>query len=249
MDANLRVFPDAAQAAGWVADRIADKLRSVEGRRAVLGLPTGRTPVPLYAELVRRHREEELSFARATVFNLDEYWPLAPAAPGGFAAYMRKHLVDQVDLPADQFFIPDGACPAEDVEEHCAAYRRAIVDAGGIGLQVLGLGNNGHVGFNEPGSGPGSVTRLVDLAPATVERYAHDFPGQEPPSKGITLGVADILAARRLLVLVTGSDKAAVAERALKGEVGADCPASLLREHAAVTWVLDEAAASELGRC
>ena len=248
MEPSVRIYADPAQVAVWVADRVVERLQvaAEERRRVVFGLPTGSTPLPLYAELVRRHREEGLSFARATVFNLDEYWPLSPADPGSFAAFMRRHLVGQVDLPADAWLIPDGGCPAEEIEDHCEAYRRAIKEAGGIGLQVLGLGVNGHLGFNEPGSTAGSTTRLVELADSTKERFARTYPGVDVPQRGITMGMAEILAARRVVMVVTGAEKAAIAARAIEGEVSSDCPGSLLREHPATTWVLDREAAAEL---
>ncbi len=246
---SVRIFDTAAEAADFCADRIARDVATVrEGRRgAVLGLPTGNTPEPVYAELVRRHREEGLDFSKVTVFNLDEYWPMRANHPLSFTRFMREHLAGPVGL-GERFHIPDGECPEDEVDDHCLRYRSAIADAGGIGLLFLGLGGNGHIGFNEPGSSVTSVARLVELAPATVERIRDQHPDQEPPEFGITLGITGILAARRILVMATGKRKTEIVRRALQEEESPDLPASYLRRHAAVEWVLDEEAASTLDR-
>jgi glucosamine-6-phosphate deaminase len=246
--AAIRIFDTAADAARWVAGAVEREIRSAEDSdgQAVLGLPTGATPAPVYAELVRRHREEGLDFSRATIFNLDEYWPMQPSHPLSFARSMKERLVDPVGLAADRFHIPDGTCPEEEVDEHCARYRAAIADAGGIGLQLLGLGANGHIGFNEPGTSPDSIARLVRLAPATVERIREQHPDREPPTHGITLGVKGILAARRVIMMVTGEHKADIARRALQEPETPDVPASFLQRHRSAHWVFDREAASAL---
>ena len=244
----VRIFENAADAAQWVASAVEREIRAAEevDGQAVLGLPTGATPEPVYAELVRRHREEGLDFSRVTIFNLDEYWPMQPSHPLSFARSMRERLVGPVGIPADRFHIPDGTCPEEEVDEHCARYRAAIADAGGIALQLLGIGTNGHIGFNEPGSSPDSIARLVKLAPETVARIGAGYPEQEPPTHGITLGVNGILAARRVVVMVTGAHKAEIARRALQEPECAEVPASYLQRHRSAHWVFDREGASAL---
>lgn len=250
MPGTVRIFDTATEAAEQAASRVARAVVQAqqEDRPLVLGLPTGDTPKAVYRELVRRHREEGLRFDGVTTFNLDEYWPMKAAHPLSFTRYMRERFVDPVGLPSDRFHIPDGACPEDEVDDHCLQYRRAIAEAGGIGLMLLGLGANGHIGFNEPGSKADSVARLVQLAPETVERIRELHPEQEPPRFGITLGVVGILAARRILVLATGKRKAEVVRRALQDDESAEVPASYLRRHASVEWFLDDEAAVALDR-
>ena len=250
MTNSVRIFETGTEATLWVADCITAAVEKPrEGRGGlVLGLPTGSTPEPVYAELVRRHREEGLDFSKVTTFNLDEYWPMRTSHPLSFTRFMRERLIAPVGIPVNRFYIPDGECPENEVDDHCSRYRAAIADAGGIGLLFLGLGSNGHIGFNEPGSSVDSVARLVQLAPTTVARIRDQHPDQDPPDFGITLGVTGILAARRILVMATGERKAEIVRRALQEEESADLPASYLRRHAAVDWVLDEEAASALDR-
>ena len=244
----VRIFDTATEAARWVAGAVEREIRSAEESdgQVVLGLPTGATPAPVYAELVRRHREEGLDFSPVTVFNLDEYWPIQPSHPLSFARQMRERLIRPVGIADDRFHIPDGTCPEEEVDEHCARYRAAIADAGGIGLQLLGIGTNGHIGFNEPGTSPDSIARLVKLAPETVARIRAEHPDQSAPTHGITLGVKGILAARKVVVMVTGEHKAEIARRALQEPETADVPASYLQRHASATWVFDAEGASAL---
>lgn len=209
---------------------------------AVLGLATGNSPEPLYAELVRLHREEGLSFAGVTTFNLDEYVGIGPDHPGSYHAYMRQHLFDRVDIDPARTHVPDGL--AADPVASGRAYDAAIQAAGGIDLQLLGIGRNGHIGFNEPGADPHGITGPVDLAPATLEANAAVFPGGAVPPRAMSMGLGTILSARAIVLLATGATKAAAVKAALTGPVTVDCPASLLRDHPCVTWHLDAEAAA-----
>ncbi len=245
------VCASSAAAVVRVADVIEDliRTRAREGRQAVLGLATGSTPVPLYRELIRRHREQGLSLANVTTFNLDEYQGLTREHPESYHRFMRAHLFDHVDIPAGQTHLPRGDLPREDVAAHCMAYEQAIVAAGGIDLQVLGIGRTGHIGFNEPGSGPASRTRLVTLDRLTRSDAARDFRGEDRvPRYAITMGVGTILDARQIVLLAWGRSKASVLRQAIEEPPAESVPASFLQGHPHVRIFLDEPAASELTR-
>jgi glucosamine-6-phosphate deaminase len=211
---------------------------------AVLALPTGRTPLPLYAELVRLHREEQLSFARATTFNLDEYVGLAAEHPASFRRYMEQALFSQVDLSPQRVHVPDGM--AADVAASCAAYEAAIAAAGGLDLAVLGLGADGHLAFNEPTSSLGSRTRLKTISESTRAANQAAFGGEPVPRHVITMGIATILAARRCVLLATGERKAAALAKTVEGPLSAMMPSSALQLHPNATVLCDEAAAGAL---
>jgi glucosamine-6-phosphate deaminase len=241
--------PDALARA--VAERIANLIRSraSEGRGCVLGLATGSTPVGVYRELVRMHREEGLSFARVETFNLDEYWPMDPASLHSYHRFMREHLFDLVDLDPARTHVPRGDVPREEIPEACRRYEDSIRAAGGIDLQLLGIGKTGHIGFNEPGSGAESRTRLITLDVLTRRDAAADFFGEaNVPRQAITMGVATILEAREILLLATGEHKAAIIRRAVEGEVDHEVAATFLQRHPAATVYCDSAAAAELTR-
>jgi glucosamine-6-phosphate deaminase len=210
----------------------------------VLGLPTGATPRPLYAELVRRHRAEGLSFARATTFNLDEYVGVAPTHPGSFRRYMDEVFFRHVDLPAACAHVPDGL--AADVPASCAAYEAAIAAAGGLDLVLLGLGEDGHVAFNEPTSSLASRTRIKTLSAASRAANQAAFGADPVPSHVVTMGLATILGAGRCVLLATGARKAPALAAMVEGPVTSMVPASALQLHANVTVLCDEAAASRL---
>jgi len=234
-----------------VAGRIAALMRErqAHGRRVVLGLATGSTPIGVYRELVRAHQEEGLSFANVVTFNLDEYWPMQPDDLHSYHRFMREHLFDHVDIPPDQIHLPDGTVPREEVECAAREYEQAIEHAGGIDFQILGIGRTGHVGFNEPGSGRASRTRLVTLDLITRREAAADFFGEENvPLEAITMGVATILQAREIAILATGEHKAPIVRRAVEGEVDVEVAATFLQEHPNTTFYLDRAAAAELTR-
>jgi glucosamine-6-phosphate deaminase len=240
MEIVILASPEAVCAAG--ADAVARLLAAKPV--AVLGLPTGATPRPLYAELVRRHREEGLSFARATTFNLDEYVGVAPDHPGSFRRYMDEALFGHVDLPPARAHVPDGR--AADVPAACAAYEAAIAAAGGLDLVVLGLGEDGHVAFNEPTSSLASRTRIKTLSAASRAANQAAFGADPVPGHVVTMGIATILEARRCLLLAHGARKARAVAAMVEGPVTSMVPASALQLHAHTTVLCDEAAAAQL---
>ncbi len=245
------VFADSAAASRQIAATIAALIRqkAERGERAVLGLATGSTPTSVYDELIRLHRDEGLSFANVTTFNLDEYHPMGPDELQSYVRFMREHLFDHVDIDPNAAHVPDGTIAREDVPAHCAAYERRIEEAGGIDLQLLGIGRTGHVGFNEPGSSRESRTRLITLDRVTRLDAASDFFGEpNVPRKAITMGVASIMAARRVILMAWGENKAPVVRDAIEGPISPLVAASYLQEHANAQFVLDEAAAAELTR-
>lgn len=237
---ELLVLDSAAQAAEAVGRRIGAELAA--GRAAVLGLATGATMRPVYAWLA----QAGVSLRCATTFNLDEYVGLAPGHPASFAFFMREHLFSRVEHDPCRIFLLDGLAP--DLEAEAARYEAAIHAAGGIGLQLLGIGRNGHIGFNEPGAPFNSATRAVTLAPSTRAANQQDFPPGEPvPAQALTVGIGTILRSREIVLLATGPAKAAAVAAALTGPPGPHCPASALRLHPSVLVVCDRDAASGLG--
>lgn len=253
--ATVEVFADRTEACDRAADQIAMVVRnSVLARgKAVLGLATGGTPVPVYQRLVAMHGAGTLSFRDVTTYNLDEYYPISPIDPNSYRAYMHRHLFGQVDLAANRAHLLDGTVPEAFTTEHAAAFDRWIAAEGGLDLQLLGIGRNGHVAFNEPSDLPAEEaralpTRLVELHPVTLADAARDFgEASRVPRRALTMGVAPILAARSILVLAFGPGKVEAVTRALLGPKTADCPASLLQAAAGrVTWMIDEAAAAGL---
>jgi len=241
---GIDVHPSREVACRALAREIADRVRAKPA--LVLGFPTGDSPIPLYRELARLHREEGLSFARVRGFNLDEYVGLSAGDPRAFRAWMQRQLFDAVDFAPGNAQLPRGD---GDAELETRRYAAALAAAGGIDLQLLGIGRNGHIGFNEPGSARDSRTRVVELAPETRADAAQLFGGlANVPQRAITLGIADILDARAIRVLAFGAGKAQIVRRMLEGEIGPACPASFLRGHRDLRLVLDEPAAAGLRR-
>ena len=219
----------------------------------MLGLATGATPEPIYARLVGLHREGALSFAQVATYNLDEYYPISPLDPNSYRSYMHRHLFSQVDLPANRAHVLDGTVPESAAAEHAAQFDRWIAADGGLDFQLLGLGRNGHIGFNEPTDLAADEalklpTRLVDLHEATVADAAKDFGGTSHViPRALTVGIATILAARSILVVAFGPNKAESVAQSLQGPITAQVPGSLLQSvPGKVTWILDEAAAQAL---
>ncbi|MFM7280207.1 MAG: glucosamine-6-phosphate deaminase [Planctomycetia bacterium] len=240
------VYPSAGAAALAVADELRARLAGYPS--LVLGLPTGNTPVPFYQELSRLHRAGLLSLAQATSFNLDEYLGLAPGDPRSFRAWMQTQLFSQVDLPANRTHLPDPVEPAAAPEES-RRYEQLIREVGGIDWMLLGIGRNGHIGFNEPGSARTSRTRLVELEAKTIADAAKTFGGeQHVPRRAITMGIGTILEARAIRVMAFGSAKAEIVQRALTAEPTELVPASLLAGHADVRFLLDAESAQLLGQ-
>ncbi|MEX2138144.1 MAG: glucosamine-6-phosphate deaminase [Pirellulales bacterium] len=246
-----RVFPEPREVNAAVADEIALLIRqkAAAGQRCVLGLATGSTPVGVYNELVRLHQDEGLSFANVVTFNLDEYFPMQPLELQSYHRFMHEHLFDRVDIPRENIHIPDGTLPIEQVHRYCQRYEQQIAEAGGIDLQLLGIGRTGHIGFNEPGSGRDSRTRLITLDRVTRIDAASDFFGEEHvPRRAITMGVGTILDARRVILMAFGEHKAAVIAQAIEAPITSVVAASFLQEHPNAEIVLDQAAAAELIR-
>jgi len=230
-----------------VAERIAALIR--RPGPTVLGLATGSTPVGIYRELIRMHRDLGLDWSRVVTFNLDEYFPMSPDSLHSYHRFMWENLFEHVNISPENVHIPRGNLPRNAVEAHCAEYERRIADAGGIDFQILGIGQTGHIGFNEPGSSATSRTRLVALDTITRRTAAGDFFGEENvPAEAITMGVATILEAREIALLATGEHKAAIVKRAVEGNIDRSVAATYLQQHAHTFAVLDAPAAAELTR-
>lgn len=240
----LILKPDAGEVGVAAARIIGNAVRRNPAIR--LGLATGSTTLGMYKELVRLHREESLDFSRVVTFNLDEYLGLPADHPQSLHYFMQQHFFSQVNVPAQNIHCPDGSIKGQ-YREYCASYERAIRDAGGIDLQVLGIGRNGHVGFNEPTSSLGSRTRLKVLTKDTIEDNRKFFDPHEPvPECSITMGIGTILEAKRILLLATGSAKAAPIADAIEGPITASITASALQLHPDVTFIVDRDAGSRL---
>ncbi len=245
------VVPDHDDLAVLLADRVVDVIgrTTAASGRCVLGLATGSTPLGIYRELIRRHQAGEVDFARVITFNLDEYYPMPPDSPHSYRRYMWENLFAHVNIRPEQVHIPDGSVPRERLAEYCSAFERAIAEAGGIDLQLLGIGKSGHIGFNEPGSSQDSRTGLATLDTVTRKDAAADFFGEDNvPREAITMGVATILGAREIALIATGEHKAEIVARAVEGEVSPDVAATFLQRHGNTTAYLDLAAAAGLTR-
>jgi glucosamine-6-phosphate deaminase len=247
----VKIFPDLKKGSAEAAKEIAALIRDKQSKKekCVLGLATGSTPKTLYAELVRMHKEEKLSFKNVVTFNLDEYYPISNKALQSYNRFMQVHLFNHVDINPKNIHIPNGEIPKEKIKEHCRQYEKMIEDAGGIDLQILGIGNNGHIGFNEPGSGIYSKTRLITLDNSTRIANAYEFANiSEVPRLAITMGIGEIMKAKKIILMAWGSGKAPVIKQSVEDDDSESVPASLLQNHDDVTFYVDEAAASELTR-
>jgi glucosamine-6-phosphate deaminase len=247
----VRICADMYEGSKFVAGEIASLIRERQAKKqtCVLGLATGSTPKTLYKELVRMHKEEGLSFKNVITFNLDEYYPIEKTAPQSYNRFMQVNLFSHIDIDPKNIHIPNGEIAKEDVKKACAAYDQMIEAAGGIDLQILGIGNNGHIGFNEPGSSVNSRTRLVTLDNSTRLANAYEFANiSQVPRLAVTMGIQSIMRAKRILLMAWGSGKAAVLQQAVEGHSTEQIPASLLQQHDQALFVLDQLAASELTR-
>mgnify|MGYP001429855145 CR=1 FL=1 len=244
---NVVVVPDYEQMSLNAAAVVAEAVKSAP--RIVLGLPTGNTPKGMYRELVRLHRAGELDCAGVVTFNLDEYWGLGPDHPMSFAHFMRTHFLAHVNIAPGNSHWPDAGASGTDPDAACRAYEEQIRAAGGLDLVVLGIGVNGHIGFNEPGTPFDSRTHVV---PLTEETRLANYRGygfrtlEDVPRFGITMGLGTIMGARRVLLLASGQEKAPALARAVNGPVTEEVPASVLQRHPDVTLIVDEAAAFAL---
>ncbi|WP_255478839.1 glucosamine-6-phosphate deaminase [Rufibacter sp. XAAS-G3-1] len=247
----VTVYADQQEASKAVAHRIADliKGKQARGEKTVLGLATGATPVGVYTELARLHREEGLSFKNVITFNLDEYYPMQPTAPQSYVRFMDENLFNHIDIDKANVNIPDGTLPLEDIPAFCLEYERKIEELGGLDLQVLGIGRTGHIGFNEPGSAPNSGTRLVTLDDLTRRDASRDFGGKENvPTKAITMGIGTIFKAREIVLMAWNGKKASIVRKAVEGEISGEVPATYLQLSDNVEFVLDQDAAMGLTR-
>ncbi len=248
---NTEIHDNSKEASLYVANEIADliKERQKQGKNVVLGLATGSTPTDVYDNLVKFHKEDGLSFKNVITFNLDEYFPMNAESIHSYVRFMNEHLFDHIDIKKTNVNIPDGSLDKEDVRDFCEAYEKKIVDAGGIDIQVLGIGRTGHIGFNEPGSSLKSQTRMVRLDRVTRLDAASDFFGLENvPSKAITMGVGTIMAAKRIILMAWGEGKAGIIKNSVEGKIKESIPATFLQEHGNCDFIIDQAAASSLTR-
>ncbi len=247
----VKIFPSSNGGSAFVAQQIADliKQKESEGKKTVIGLATGSSPKTLYAHLVRMHKEEGLSFKNVITFNLDQYYPMEKDALQSYHYFMRKNLFEHTDINPENYHLPDGLIAKDKVKEHCINYEKQIEAAGGLDLQILGIGVNGHIGFNEPGSGMYSKTRLVTLDNSTRIANAYDFGNMsDVPRMAITMGISTILKSKKIILMAWGQTKAPVIQKAVELDDTEDIPASLLQNHDDCTFVMDEAAACELTR-
>ena len=245
------VIVEYDEIARTIARRIAEiiKERRSAGGHAVLGLATGSTPIGIYRELIKMHREEGLDFSDVVTFNLDEYYPMKPESIHSYHRFMRENLFNHINVKPQNIHIPRGNVPRDDVDVECEAYEAAIKKAGGIDLQILGIGKTGHIGFNEPGSGADSRTRRISLDTMTRRDAAGDFFGEDNvPTEAITMGVATIMEAREIALVATGEHKAAIINRAVEGEPDPDVAATYLQQHPNAVFYVDFASAADLTR-
>ena len=245
------VYDNSTAASKAVAKEISDLIRvkQTQKQACILGLATGSSPKGLYAELVRLHKKEGLSFKNVVSFNLDEYYPMEPDSINSYVRFMNEQLFNHIDILPENCHVPDGTLAKEEIKDYCDQYEAKIKALGGIDLQILGIGGNGHIGFNESGSLQNSKTRLVALDHITRIAASGDFGGLEStPRTAITLGVKKIMEAKRVILLAWGERKSNIIKSSVEGEVTSQVPASYLQEHNNATFVLDKAAASKLTR-
>ncbi|MRH99120.1 glucosamine-6-phosphate deaminase [Kriegella sp. EG-1] len=245
------IFEDSNEASIKVAQEIAALIRKKQdsNKNCVLGLATGSSPIRVYEELVRMHKEEDLSFSNVVTFNLDEYLPMEKDNRQSYWYFMHEHLFNHIDIPSENIHIPDGTVAPEFVIDYCLAYEKAIKKFGGLDFQLLGIGRTGHVGFNEPGSHFNSGTRVITLDHITRVDAAPAFLGiDNVPRKAITMGISTVMNAKRLVLLGWGQNKAEIIKKTVEGEISSQVPATYLQQHKNCTFVLDSAAGAELTR-
>lgn len=245
------IFKNSSEASLIVAKEIAQLIKSKQekNKTCVLGLATGSSPIKVYEELVRMHKEEGLSFKNVVTFNLDEYYPMTKENNQSYFHFMHQHLFNHVDINPENIHIPDGSVAFEDLNQYCIDYEMNIKNAGGLDFQLLGIGRTGHVGFNEPGSHINSGTRIITLDHITRVDASSDFNGiDNVPKRAITMGVSTILRSKRIVLMAWGQNKADVIKRTIQGDITSEVPATFLQNHGNASFVLDQAAASELTR-
>ena len=239
---EIKIFGTPEEIAAACADEYCSLL--AQKPNAVLGFATGASPLPTYRELVRRYRAGEVRFSRAVTFNLDEYCGIPRNNKNSYFYFMHEHLFSQIDVREENVHLLDGNAP--DPAAEAAAYEAAVKAAGGIDLQLLGVGTNGHIGFNEPADHFTKSTFIVELAESTVQSNRIYFDDAEMPARAITMGIGSIFAARRIILIAVGSKKAAAIKKTVLGDIAPHCPASILQLHPNVLLLLDHAAAALL---
>jgi len=247
---DVKIYPTAVEGSVYAAQQIAAliKQKASKGEMVVLGMATGSTPIKMYAELVRMHREEGLSFKNVITFNLDEYYPIDKDAYQSYWSFMHRNLFNHIDIDPKNIHLPNGNAPKSEMKNYCASYEQAIEAAGGIDLQILGIGQNGHIGFNEPGSSILSKTRLVNLENSTRLANSYEFETiTKVPRLAVTMGITSILKANKIILLAWGN-KASIVAKSVEGNVTESIPASILQQHNDCTFVIDQAASTELTR-
>ncbi len=245
------IFESSQEASLLVANEIANLIRekALMNKPCVLGLATGSSPIMVYEELVRMHKEDGLSFVNVITFNLDEYYPMVKSNIQSYHHFMHEHLFDHVDILPENINIPDGSISSEDLYQYCIDYEMKIKASGGLDFQLLGIGRTGHIGFNEPGSHFNSATRNITLDHITRVDAAPAFLGiDNVPRKAITMGIGTVRSAKRIVLLAWGINKAEIVKKAIEGEITSNVPASYLQEHKNTTFILDSGASSELTR-
>lgn len=245
------IFESSAEASILVAHEIAELIRSKQssGETCVLGLATGSSPIKVYEELVRMHKEEGLSFKNVVTFNLDEYYPMEKANIQSYFYFMHDHLFDHIDIPEENIHIPDGTVSSEELIDYCVSYDNKIKSFGGLDFQLLGIGRTGHIGFNEPGSHYNSATRIITLDHITRVDAAPAFLGiDNVPRKAITMGIGTVRNAKRIVLLAWGGNKAEIIQKTIEGEISSHVPATYLQRHSNTTFVMDQGASLELTR-
>ncbi|MFT5215813.1 MAG: glucosamine-6-phosphate deaminase [Glaciecola sp.] len=248
---HTEIFESSEKASKLIAEEIANTIKShaSKGKSCVLGLATGSSPLSVYQELIRLHKEEGLSFKNVITFNLDEYYPMEPDELQSYVRFMNEHLFNYIDIPRNNIHIPDGTVTKNNIQEYCANYEAKIKKAGGIDIQLLGIGRTGHIGFNEPGSMKNSLTRIINLDHITRLDAAIDFFTEENvPTKAITMGIGTILNAKRIILIAFGEGKAEVIKRAIEGDIVDQVPATYLQNHPNTVFVMDNAASAKLSR-
>ena len=246
---NTEVFDSAIDGSKYVADKIKTLIESnnAEGKKTVLGLATGSTPIVMYKELIRMHKEEGLSFQNVITFNLDEYSPMQPTSEDSYWYFMHENLFNHIDVKPENVNVPKGTLADADVAQYCNDYESKIDAAGGLDIQILGIGRTGHIGFNEPGSTEDSITRQVTLAQITLDDAAPSFGGVENvPTKAITMGVATVLKAKIVYLMAYGKGKSGIVSETLTSNITSQVPATFLQNHKNTVFVLDNEAASLL---
>jgi len=247
----VKIWDDSKEASIHIARSIALAIRQKQqdGEKIVLGLATGSSPIKVYEELVRIHKDEKLSFFNVVTFNLDEYYPMEPGAQQSYVRFMNEYLFDHIDVPKEHIHIPDGAIQMDQVEAYCKEYEKLIEEYGGIDIQLLGIGRTGHIGFNEPGSWEDSETRMVRLDTLTRRDAIKDFIYEDAvPYRAITMGIASIMKSRTIYLMAWGSHKAAIVKEAVEGPITSSVPATYLQKHPNIKVYVDEGASTELSR-